>query len=120
MAASGFAASLNSRETRPRKRWTAAACGGVGSHFGTFEQKKQQFTAACAMVLCFFIGMCLCKHGPGGGELSGQSSARSDLALLEGPHWLNDQVIGFAFEYFSSERFTDLKESIAFISPEMS
>ncbi|KAK7912364.1 hypothetical protein WMY93_012575 [Mugilogobius chulae] len=42
---------------------------------------------------------------------------RSDLALLEGPHWLNDQVIGFAFEYFSSERFTDLKESIAFHQP---
>lgn len=44
---------------------------------------------------------------------------RSDLALLEGPHWLNDQVIGFAFEYFSSERFRDLKDSVVFISPEV-
>ncbi|XP_072321165.1 sentrin-specific protease 8 [Eucyclogobius newberryi] len=44
---------------------------------------------------------------------------RSDVALLEGPLWLNDQVIGFAFEYFSSERFADLKESVTFISPEV-
>lgn len=44
---------------------------------------------------------------------------RSDLTLLEGPYWLNDQVIGFAFEYFSAERFRDLKESIIFISPEV-
>ncbi|KAJ0001842.1 hypothetical protein NQD34_001638 [Periophthalmus magnuspinnatus] len=44
---------------------------------------------------------------------------RSDLALLEGPYWLNDQVIGFAFEYFSAERFPNLKDSIAFISPEV-
>lgn len=43
----------------------------------------------------------------------------SDLSLLEGPYWLNDQVIGFAFEYFSSERFPDLGASITFISPEV-
>lgn len=44
---------------------------------------------------------------------------RSDVALLEGPHWLNDQVIGFAFEYFAAERFKSLDETIAFISPEV-
>ncbi|XP_020786347.1 sentrin-specific protease 8 [Boleophthalmus pectinirostris] len=44
---------------------------------------------------------------------------RSDLALLEGQQWLNDQVIGFAFEYFSAELFTDLRDSITFISPEV-
>lgn len=44
---------------------------------------------------------------------------RSDLALLQGPNWLNDHVIGFAFEYFSSERFRDLKEAVLFISPEV-
>ncbi|XP_030622666.1 sentrin-specific protease 8 [Chanos chanos] len=44
---------------------------------------------------------------------------RSDVALLEGPHWLNDQVIGFAFEYFAAERFKSLGERICFISPEV-
>lgn len=44
---------------------------------------------------------------------------RSDVALLEGPHWLNDQVIGFAFEYFTSECFKGLGEAIVFISPEV-
>ncbi|XP_036391395.1 sentrin-specific protease 8 [Megalops cyprinoides] len=44
---------------------------------------------------------------------------RSDLALLEGPHWLNDQVIGFAFEYFATERFKSLKGAACFISPEV-
>lgn len=43
----------------------------------------------------------------------------SDLALLEGPHWLNDQVIGFAFEYFATERFKSLGEVACFISPEV-
>lgn len=43
----------------------------------------------------------------------------SDLALLEGPHWLNDQVIGFAFEYFATERFKSLSEVACFISPEV-
>ncbi|CAL8243932.1 unnamed protein product [Lota lota] len=44
---------------------------------------------------------------------------RSDVTLLEGPHWLNDQVIGFAFEYFAADRFKSLGETIAFISPEV-
>ncbi|XP_061743338.1 sentrin-specific protease 8 [Nerophis ophidion] len=44
---------------------------------------------------------------------------RSDVSLLEGPHWLNDQIIGFAFEYFASERFRILGESVVFISPEV-
>ncbi|XP_015198989.2 sentrin-specific protease 8 [Lepisosteus oculatus] len=44
---------------------------------------------------------------------------RSDVALLEGPHWLNDQVIGFAFEYFGTERFRDLRGAACFISPEV-
>lgn len=43
----------------------------------------------------------------------------SDVALLEGPHWLNDQVIGFAFEYFAAESFKSLGEAIIFISPEV-
>ncbi|XP_054627964.1 sentrin-specific protease 8 isoform X2 [Dunckerocampus dactyliophorus] len=28
---------------------------------------------------------------------------RSDVSLLEGPNWLNDQIIGFAFEYLAEE-----------------
>ncbi|XP_029624126.1 sentrin-specific protease 8 [Salmo trutta] len=44
---------------------------------------------------------------------------RSDVALLEGPHWLNDQVIGFAFEYFATELFKGLGEAAIFISPEV-
>lgn len=44
---------------------------------------------------------------------------RSDVALLEGPYWLNDQVIGFAFEYFSTERFKTLGDAVCFISPEV-
>ncbi|XP_028294904.1 sentrin-specific protease 8 [Gouania willdenowi] len=45
---------------------------------------------------------------------------RSDVSLLEGPHWLNDQVIGFAFEYFATERFFGvLGNALIFISPEV-
>ncbi|KPP75555.1 sentrin-specific protease 8-like [Scleropages formosus] len=44
---------------------------------------------------------------------------RSDVALLEGPYWLNDQVIGFAFEYFTIERFKGLSKAACFISPEV-
>ncbi|KAL4613416.1 sentrin-specific protease 8 [Arapaima gigas] len=44
---------------------------------------------------------------------------RSDVALLEGPYWLNDQVIGFAFEYFATERFKALNKAACFISPEV-
>ncbi|XP_003450828.1 sentrin-specific protease 8 [Oreochromis niloticus] len=44
---------------------------------------------------------------------------RSDVSLLEGPYWLNDQVIGFAFEYFAAERFRALGEAVIFISPEV-
>ncbi|KAL1007681.1 hypothetical protein UPYG_G00090140 [Umbra pygmaea] len=43
----------------------------------------------------------------------------ADVALLEGPHWLNDHVIGFAFEYFAAERFKGLGEAAIFISPEV-
>lgn len=44
---------------------------------------------------------------------------RSDVSLLEGPHWLNDQVIGFTFEYFAVERFKSLGDAVCFISPEV-
>ncbi|KAF6719038.1 Sentrin-specific protease 8 [Oryzias melastigma] len=44
---------------------------------------------------------------------------RSDVSLLEGPYWLNDQVIGFAFEYYAAERFRVLGGAVIFISPEV-
>ncbi|XP_077450503.1 sentrin-specific protease 8 [Stigmatopora argus] len=44
---------------------------------------------------------------------------RSDVTLLEGPHWLNDQIIGFAFEYFATERVGVLGESVVFVSPQV-
>lgn len=44
---------------------------------------------------------------------------RSDVSLLDGTHWLNDQVIGFAFEYFTLELFKSLGEAVCFISPEV-
>ncbi|KAM9410293.1 LOW QUALITY PROTEIN: sentrin-specific protease 8 [Pholidichthys leucotaenia] len=43
---------------------------------------------------------------------------RSDVSLLEGPYWLNDQV-RFAFEYFAADRFRLLGQAVIFISPEV-
>ncbi|XP_056268952.1 sentrin-specific protease 8 isoform X1 [Pseudoliparis swirei] len=43
----------------------------------------------------------------------------ADVSLLEGPYWLNDQVIGFAFEYFAAERFSVLGETVTFVSPQV-
>jgi len=43
----------------------------------------------------------------------------SDLRLLDGPLWLNDQVIGFYFEHLFRSVF-DCAEKICFISPEVS
>lgn len=42
---------------------------------------------------------------------------RSDIDLLIGPYWLNDEIIGFAYEYFLREKFSNLIDRIAFISP---
>ena len=44
---------------------------------------------------------------------------QSDLRLLEGPHWLNDAVIGFYFEYLHQHKF-DSSSKICFVSPEVS
>ncbi|CAH2273286.1 sentrin-specific protease 8 [Pelobates cultripes] len=44
----------------------------------------------------------------------------SDVALLDAPHWLNDNVIGFIFEYLASNLPQSLSERIAFLSPEVS
>ncbi|ESO91198.1 hypothetical protein LOTGIDRAFT_182489, partial [Lottia gigantea] len=41
----------------------------------------------------------------------------SDLKLLEGPHWLNDRLIGFCFEYFEREQFNHSADKLSLISP---
>lgn len=43
----------------------------------------------------------------------------SDLSLLSGPHWLNDRLIGFYFEYLHAEKF-DNSSRVCFVSPEVS
>ena len=37
-------------------------------------------------------------------------------SLLEPPNWLNDQIIGFAFEFFAREDIGD-EQRVAFIDP---
>ncbi|XP_028922484.1 sentrin-specific protease 8 [Ornithorhynchus anatinus] len=44
---------------------------------------------------------------------------QSDLRLLDPPNWLNDHIIGFAFEYFASGQFVDCSEQVCFVSPEV-
>ena len=44
---------------------------------------------------------------------------RSDLKLLIGPHWLNDRIISFFFEYLYDKEF-DQTDKLVFISPEVS
>jgi sentrin-specific protease 8 len=43
----------------------------------------------------------------------------SDVQLLKGPHWLNDRVISFYFEYLHQNKF-EHSGKIAFVSPEVS
>lgn len=44
---------------------------------------------------------------------------RSDVAILLGPLWLNDQIISFYLEYLEHDRFADHKDRILFVSPEV-
>ena len=44
---------------------------------------------------------------------------QSDVSLLDPPGWLNDHVIGFAFEYFANSQFHDCSDHVCFISPEV-
>jgi len=43
---------------------------------------------------------------------------QSDVALLQGPHWLNDHIISFYLEYLDMVVFSDNKDML-FISPEV-
>ncbi|XP_006888460.1 PREDICTED: sentrin-specific protease 8 [Elephantulus edwardii] len=44
---------------------------------------------------------------------------QSDVCLLDPPNWLNDHIIGFAFEYFANCQFCDHADKVCFISPEV-
>lgn len=41
----------------------------------------------------------------------------SPVSLLTGPHWLNDQIMTFYFEYLSSQTFKADSKRILFVSP---
>ncbi|XP_020645834.2 sentrin-specific protease 8 [Pogona vitticeps] len=43
----------------------------------------------------------------------------SDVLLLDPPCWLNDHVIGFAFEYFAGDQFRDFADQVCFVGPEV-
>ncbi|XP_066259655.1 sentrin-specific protease 8-like [Euwallacea similis] len=43
---------------------------------------------------------------------------KSDVDLLKGPHWLNDTIISFYFEYLETELFKG-NNSFLFVSPEV-
>ncbi|CAG4951958.1 unnamed protein product [Colias eurytheme] len=43
---------------------------------------------------------------------------QSDVELLTGPHWLNDTIISFYFEYLEKVKFSDSND-ILFVSPEV-
>lgn len=44
---------------------------------------------------------------------------RSDIAILLGPQWLNDQIISFYLEYLEHDRFASHKDTMLFVSPEV-
>ncbi|KRX62799.1 Protein SHQ1 -like protein [Trichinella sp. T9] len=45
------------------------------------------------------------------------SLRQSDVELLKGRNWLNDQILSFCFEYFAQVVFPDFADSVAFIEP---
>lgn len=44
---------------------------------------------------------------------------RSDVDILLGPLWLNDQIISFYLEYLKHDRFAHFKDLVLFVSPEV-
>lgn len=44
---------------------------------------------------------------------------RSDVVVLLGPLWLNDQIISFYLEYLEHDRFAHVKDSVLFVSPDV-
>ncbi|XP_060587910.1 sentrin-specific protease 8-like [Ruditapes philippinarum] len=44
---------------------------------------------------------------------------QSDVDLLDGPNWINDNLINFCFEYFEKEQFNHSADKLALISPDV-
>lgn len=44
---------------------------------------------------------------------------KSDVNLLRGPHWLNDQIISFYLEYLENVKFAAYKQQLLFVAPEV-
>ncbi|XP_066283873.1 sentrin-specific protease 8-like [Branchiostoma lanceolatum] len=44
---------------------------------------------------------------------------QSDVRLLQPPNWLNDKILGFAFEYYERVQFQDFSSDVTFISPDV-
>ncbi|XP_033127300.1 sentrin-specific protease 8-like [Anneissia japonica] len=44
---------------------------------------------------------------------------QSDLSLLQLGQWLNDNVLGFVFEYFEKEKFFNFANKATFVSPQV-
>ncbi|XP_041347488.1 sentrin-specific protease 8-like [Gigantopelta aegis] len=42
---------------------------------------------------------------------------KSDVSLLEGPYWLNDNIIGFCLEYFEKEKFSHSVDRLCLMNP---
>lgn len=42
---------------------------------------------------------------------------KSDLRLLDGPHWLNDAIIAFYFEYLENVTYKEYSEQLALLNP---
>ncbi|GFR84334.1 sentrin-specific protease 8 [Elysia marginata] len=44
---------------------------------------------------------------------------KSDLDLLAEPNWINDKLIGFAYEYYEREQFNHSADRLALLSPSL-
>lgn len=44
---------------------------------------------------------------------------KSDLELLAEPNWINDKLIGFAYEYYEREQFNHSADRLALLSPSL-
>ncbi len=44
---------------------------------------------------------------------------KSDVELLDGHKWLNDNIIAFWFEYLEYDLYSDVSQKITFFSPQV-
>lgn len=65
------------------------------------------------------VTLCLCRMDPVVLSYMDSLLRQSDVDLLDPPCWLNDHIIGFAFEYFACNQFRDFVDQVCFIGPEV-